>query len=118
MKEESIITFRQLCEYLNVDFETVQELGEYGLYPVVSLEGESGIEIRNLGRAERVISLYQTLGINKEGIDIILDLREKIAGLQAQVDGLQDEVERLKANLGEEDPELLKELGLLIEIGE
>ena len=113
-----MVTFGQLCEYFNIDYGTIQELGEYGLYPVVSLGGESVIEARYLDRVERVIGLYRTLGVNKEGIDIILDLREKIAGLQAQVDGLQNEVERLKANLGEEDPELLKELGLLIEIGE
>jgi chaperone modulatory protein CbpM len=118
MKEESRVTLRQLCEYFNIDFETVQELGEYGLYPVVSIEGESAIEIRYLDRFERVISLYQTLGINKEGIDIILDLRERIASLQAQVDSLQNEVAKLKTRFGGEDPELLKGLGLLIEIGE
>lgn len=118
MKPQSVITLREICDSFNIDFAIIHEFAEFGLYPVVSVEGETGIETRYLDRVKRVISLYKALGVNKEGIDIILDLREEIFDLQAQVDELRNEVERLKSHWELEDPELLSQLGLLIEISD
>lgn len=118
MNERTGITLRQVCEYFHVDFEVVRGFAEFGLYPTVSCDGELGIDTRNLDRLKRIISLYQALGINKEGIEVILDLGERISGLQREVGTLRDEVERLRRRLGAEEPEALKRLGLLIEIGD
>lgn len=116
MSTQTVITLRQLCGCFSIDIGIVREFADFGLYPVVTIEGETGIEARYLDRLERIISLYQTLGINKEGIEIILDLRGKISDLQDHVDELRNEVQKLKHYFGTDDPELLKRLGLLIEI--
>lgn len=97
MNKKMVITLGQVCECFKVDIQTVRDLAEFGLYPIVSLDGEFAIEISHLDRVERVISLNQTLGINKEGIDIILDLREEISTLQEQIKVLQNGTEQWKS---------------------
>lgn len=109
MNKKTLISLEQICECLHVDTQIVIEFADFGLYPLVSVEGEFAIETRNFERVERVISLYQTFGINKEGIDIILELREEIANLQEQIKVLQSGTEQLKIGFAQ---------GLQIEINE
>jgi len=116
MKDKRILTLAQISDYFNIDIEIVRDFAEFGLYPTLVCDGETGIDMADLGRLWKIISLYQTLGINKEGIEIILDLREKISDLQDQVEFLQSEAERLRYDLFNEGPEALKGRGLLIEI--
>jgi chaperone modulatory protein CbpM len=112
------ITLRQVCDYFRIDLELVRDFAEFGLYPTVLFEGEIGIETQNLHKLKKVISLHQALGINKEGIEAILNLGEQVAGLQKEVGLLQNEVEKLKRQAGIAEPEVLKRLGLLIEISD
>lgn len=116
MSERIIITIQQISECYGIEPELIREFADFGLYPVVSQGGESGIENQYLDRVERIISLYRSLGVNKEGIDIILELREEISRLQGQVEELQREAQKIKSLLGYEDPETLRTRGLFIEI--
>jgi len=116
MSVQAVITLRQVCDHFHVDFELVRDFAEFGLYPTVLCDGEIGIEARNLEKLKRIIGLYQALGINKEGIEVILELGEQISGLQREVEALQDEVERWRRHWGTERPQDPKGLGLLIEI--
>jgi len=115
---QTIITLNHICDYFHIDIEIVRDFAEFGLYPIVFFEGEPAIEIHDIDRLKKIISLHQVLGINKEGIDVVLDLREKISGLQEEVEFLQNEVEKLKRHLGSDEPEILKRRGLLIEISD
>ena len=54
---------------------------------------------QSLERLGKIISLHKALGKNKEGIEVVLDLREKICDLQDNVECLQNEVEKLKYRL-------------------
>ncbi|MFA6507482.1 MAG: chaperone modulator CbpM [Treponemataceae bacterium] len=116
MSTQNQIALIEVCDYFHIDFEIVQDFADFGLYPTVLCEGEKGIEVQYLDRVKKIISLYKTLGINKEGIEVILNLQEKISGLQDEVDSLQNKVESLKRQLGINEPETLKRLGLLVEI--
>jgi chaperone modulatory protein CbpM len=118
MNGQTGITLRQVCEYFHVDIGIVLDFAEYGLYPTVTYDGEIGIETRDLDRVKRILCLHQALGINKEGIEVILTLDDRIDGLQREVQALRGEVERLKRQSGAEEPEALRRIGLLIEIGE
>ncbi|MGO8692936.1 MAG: chaperone modulator CbpM [Rectinemataceae bacterium] len=116
MTRQTQITLSQVCEYFHIDPELIQDFAEFGLYPTVILDGEIAIQTENLDRLRKIISLHEALGINKEGIEIILDLREKISALQRQVELLQNEVNKLKRELRDEEPAVLKSKSLLIEI--
>jgi hypothetical protein len=116
MNKRDGITLRQVCDYLRVDIELVRDLGEFGLYPTVILDGETAIRTEDLERLRSVISLHEALGINKEGIEIILDLGREISALQGEVESLRREVSSLKNRLGNEGPEALRSRSLVIEI--
>jgi chaperone modulatory protein CbpM len=116
MKEPAVIALSQICEYFRVDIEFVRDLSEFGLFPIVAYKEEFALEAENLEKLREIITLHEALGVNKEGIEIILRLRERIAGLQEEIAALRDEATRLKAGGETEGLETLKERGLLIEI--
>lgn len=116
MTDNRIITLVQISQYFNVNIDIIRDFAEIGLCTIIVCDGEAGIEAEALGRLWKSISLYQSLGVNKEGIEIILDLRQKISELQEQVDTLQYKAEKLRTELLGEVPETLKGRGLLIEI--
>lgn len=116
MSKETVITLRQVCECYDIDPLIVRDFADFGLYPLNVVDGEFSIEVRYLERVEHIFSLHRSLGVNKEGIDIILELRAEITRLQEEMEKKLNEVSELKAFLRAEDPELLRNLGRLIEI--
>jgi len=116
MSMRTAITLSQVCDYLGADMELIREFADFGLYPTVLLDNEVGVETRDLERLERIISLHRALGINKEGIEAVLALRERVSELEAEVRALRAETQRLKRHLESENPESLERLGLFIQI--
>jgi len=116
MSNETIITLEQFCECYDIDPSIVRDFADFGLYPVVAFKGKFAIETRHLDRIERVLSLHRTLGINKEGIDIILELRAEITRLQQVAEESQKELSRLKDFMRLQDTSSSILIGRLIEI--
>jgi uncharacterized small protein (DUF1192 family) len=110
------IALSQICDYFHVDLELVMDFADFGLYPTLVSDGQVGVAAQSLERLGKIISLHKALGINKEGIEVVLALRERVSELQLEIERLQNEVAGLKQNWGSEDPEALERLGLLIEI--
>ena len=110
------VTLAQACDYFCVDLELALDFADYGLYPTVLVEGEPGIEARHMSRLRQVLSLYKALGINKEGIEAVLELRERVSGLEVEIGRLRGELRRLERVASEEGPEELARLGLLVEV--
>ena len=118
MNIQSIISLKQICQYFQIEVDVVQDFAEFGLYPTVLFNNEIGVETHYLGRLKKVISLYKALGINKEGIEVILELREKNSSLQKEVERLKCEIENFKCYWGTEESEMLQQHNLLIEISD
>jgi chaperone modulatory protein CbpM len=116
MNTQTVIPLRKVCRFFQIELEIVQDFAEFGLYPTVPCNNEVGIEPQYLDKLKRIISLYQALGINKEGIEVILELREKNFALQRDVELLKNKVEKLEYYLGNEESGRLKQRSLLIEV--
>ena len=112
----TMLDLGRICDLLKVDLALVMDFADFGLCPTIVLEGRMGIEAQNLERLKSVISLHQALGINKEGIEVILELRARVAALQSEVDGLRGQVACLNRRAEGEEALELERLGLLIEI--
>ncbi|MBE0651053.1 MAG: hypothetical protein IH595_09440 [Bacteroidales bacterium] len=79
------IKIEQLADFYNVNTQVIYELAEFG---IINLKRESKQEIilhEDLDRCERAVRLYSELGVNKEGIEIILEMREKMERLQKEL---------------------------------
>jgi len=112
------ITLDQVCDYYRFDIELVREFAEFGLYPTIDIEGGKGVDTKYLNKLREVVSLHQALGINKEGIDVILELRDRIATLEDSIGKLEHDNKKLRLLLGAEEPDALELQGLIIEIRE
>jgi hypothetical protein len=109
-------TYSQVSEHFRIELEIVRDFADFGLYPTVLIDGEPGIEAGEMERLRKVIGLHQALGINKEGIEAVLALRARIAGLEGEIEDLKREALRLKRRLRSEEAEPLERLGLFIEV--
>ena len=112
------ISLYQVCDYFKFDIDLVRELAEFGLYPIVDLDGDKGVEPRYLDRLWEAVSLHEALGINKEGIDVILELRSRVSSLQETVAALARDNDRLRLLLGDDDLRSPDPAGLVIDIFE
>lgn len=116
MTTQTIITIDQICEHFHIETSIILDFIDFGLFPAISHDGETGIEAQNLDRLAEIISLHEALGINKEGIEVILNQREQIARLNDEIDRLQRAVKSLEYHLESENIETLRRRGLLIDI--
>jgi chaperone modulatory protein CbpM len=80
MKAEKYISIQTICQYYPVEAGFVYTLEEYGLISIT----EEGITEEELSRLEKILRLNRDLSINLEGIDIILDLVDKLERMEAE----------------------------------
>ena len=98
MKTESRISLRRVSEVYRVDFALVMEWAEFGLYTTVG--DEPSIESDSLERLKRIISLHRALGVNKEGIEVVLNLSQRIADLETELVSLKAALEKHRRGWG------------------
>ncbi len=116
MKSRSVIPLNRICDWFHIDLLVIQDFADFGLFPVVDAGNETGLDIADLGRVRNVVSLYAALGINKEGIDVILDLRERISALQDEIASRDIELDRMKRRAQLQALEGIAALGPLVDI--
>jgi hypothetical protein len=116
MNGQAAISLELVCAHFRVEPELVRDFSEFGLFPIVAEADAFMIGSENLARLAEIVRLHESLGVNKEGIEVILSLREKIAGLRAEVDSLMDEVAGLRRLREAEDAWALPRYGPLVEI--
>jgi hypothetical protein len=73
MKRRSPIPLDLICGYFRIERELALEFSEFGLYPTIEESGEVGIAAEDLEKVASIISLHRSLGVNKEGIDIVIE---------------------------------------------
>ena len=110
------ISLREVSSHYHIRIEECREFADFGLITVFMEKDELYIELQELERLKRIIRLYKNLGINKEGIEIILSMRNRIVELQSEVDMLNRKVERLETEYIRKHIEYTKKQGLFIEL--
>lgn len=85
MEVENLIALAQFCEHHSVNEEFILSLNDHELIEVVTINGNSYIHIDSLEKTEKIIRLHIDLSINIEGIDVIIQLLEKIEHLENEL---------------------------------
>ena len=88
------ITIEEFADFHQVTTELIQEFADFGLISVLKVEQQYCIDTGNIERCERAIRIHKDLGVNMEGIEIILDMREKHAEMQRELKWLRHQLEK------------------------
>jgi len=87
METNTLISIREFCDHHGVEHTYLLRLKEFGL---IQIEQEEYLQVELLPKVEKIISFNQDLDINLEGIEVILDLLEKVEQRDHEIRILQN----------------------------
>ena len=87
---KKLISAREFCASHNIEVSFIHSLEETGLIEIKTIEEIGFIPVSQLQQLEKIVHLYNELGINIEGIDTITHLLHRIIDLQDTVTGLKN----------------------------
>ena len=85
MNKENFILLDKICVYHNVEKSFFINLNEMGLIEIITIEQFQYIHHDKIAAIEKMIRMHHELNVNLEGIDIVLNLLQKIEDLQNEL---------------------------------
>ena len=90
METQELIIVEVFCQEFQIDTSVIWELEEFGLIETIKQEETHYIHRNQIITVEKIIRLHTELNINKEGVEVILDLLDKVASLNLDIKILKD----------------------------
>lgn len=90
MTRENLIPIDVLCVQYQVNDQFFNSLIAIGLLEIHSIQEISYIQKDALHEIEKIMRLHQDLEVNLEGIDVVLNLLQKIDALQNEILALKN----------------------------
>ena len=78
MESEDLIVVEVFCTICEVERTLIDELEEFGLVQLQHVDGIKYIHTEHLPRVEKILRFHNDLNINIEGIEIVLNLMDRI----------------------------------------
>jgi len=91
------IPLEEFAEFHKVKTTLIYDFADFGLIEIEEIEQKPCLVSKYIDRCESAIRLYRDLEVNKEGIEIILDLREKHEVLQKELMLLKHKIKKHEA---------------------
>lgn len=85
MERENLILINQFCEHHTIEPSFIHSLVEQSIIEVVEIEENFYFHEDSLEKVEKIIRLHIDLSINIEGLDVIMQLLEKIENLEEEL---------------------------------
>lgn len=79
MEEQELIIVEVFCRETQIDVELIDDLESFGLIEVIQNNGLKYIDSNHLPHIQKIIEFHNELNINKEGIEVVLNLLDQIA---------------------------------------
>ncbi|WP_276391259.1 chaperone modulator CbpM [Eudoraea chungangensis] len=92
MKQEKLISIRQLCDHYQIEMSFFEALQEEGLLRMTYASNNYFLEQDAMHRAEKIIRIHKELNINVEGIDVVFNLLQKVDNLQQEMLQMQNKL--------------------------
>ena len=89
MATDKYIPVMRLCDSYQIEVSFFKELKELGLIEIISKKDDLYLHEDKLYKVERIIRIHRELNVNIEGIDVVLNLLEKVDKLQSEVNNMQ-----------------------------
>jgi len=90
MDMKKLIAAHEFCASHHIEVSFIHSLEETGLIDITTIEETGFIQVSQLQQLEKMVRLYNELGINVEGIDTITHLLHRIVDLQTEVTVLRN----------------------------
>jgi len=91
---EKYISIKELAQFYKIDEKILRDFAEAGLFELHIIQSEPCVLLDQLARYERAIRLYRDLGVNKEGVEIIMDMRDKMLQMQNELSALRRQLQK------------------------
>ena len=85
MKIEHLIPINQLCKHYKVEVSFLSNLNEIGLIEIQKVAKTAYIHQDAMSDIEKMIRMHHELKVNIEGIDVAINLLNKIERLQSEL---------------------------------
>jgi chaperone modulatory protein CbpM len=85
MPTDELILAEELCSFYKVDFSFIDDLQQYGLIELTSIDTGIYVAQNQLQKLEQIARLHYDLNINLEGIDAIAHLLERVKNMQNEI---------------------------------
>jgi chaperone modulatory protein CbpM len=95
MKGDMFISILDVCAYCHVEATLLRDFAGFGLFEINVREQAEFIAADEIRKIKKIIDLYRGLGVNKEGIEIILDMRDRIQDMERELAMLRHRVNQL-----------------------
>lgn len=90
MKDSKLIAIPELCTHYQLERSFFDELTDYGLIEITTIEQHIYIHQDHISDLEKMIRLHKELHLNFEGIDMVFNMLEKIDSLQQERNTLKN----------------------------
>lgn len=85
MNTENFIPINTLCQHYKVEIKFFHNLNENGLIDIQLVDDIQYIHKDSIYEIEKIVRMHKDLDVNIEGIDIVLNLLQKIDALQTEL---------------------------------
>jgi hypothetical protein len=90
MEIQELIIVDVFCQEYQIEKNLINDLESFGLIETIVFNENKYLDKNQIVHIERIIRLHNDLNINKEGIEIILDLLEKEKQLLSEIKYLKN----------------------------
>jgi chaperone modulatory protein CbpM len=90
METQELIIVDVFCQEYQIEINLLNDLESFGLIEIIVQDEVQYLNKNHLFHLEKVIRLHNDLNINKEGIEIILNLLEKENQLISEIKYLKN----------------------------
>ncbi len=90
METQELIIIDVVCQEYQIEINLINDLESFGLIETIVHNENKYLDKNQLVQVEKIIRLHNDLNINKEGIEIILDLLEKEKQLLSEIKYLKN----------------------------
>ncbi|WP_243698831.1 chaperone modulator CbpM [Flavobacterium sandaracinum] len=87
---ENLIPIPELCILYTVELSFFTNLSEMGLLEIKTIESKEYIDSDAIYEIEKIIRIHKELDVNIAGIDVVLNLLQKIDGLHNELNTLRN----------------------------
>jgi hypothetical protein len=93
MEAQELIIIDVFCQEYQIEINLINDLEAFGLIETIVQNENKYLDKSQLVHVEKIIRLHNDLNINKEGIEIILDLLEKEKQLLSEIKYLKNRLD-------------------------